>query len=215
MIRARGIAIGLVLSVVVSAAVIGGATSSVAYTCSWVVVPSVDAEPVSELVAVASISPTDAWAAGNTESGDEFAASHPLLEHYDGSTWSVVSGPHSGSRGISDIGFGQSSDGWAVGSFIPTPGTRHHEARTLAEHWDGTSWKTVTTPNVGDYGSNLFGVWEHATNDVWAVGSSNKKSGASDPLALHYDGSKWSVVKTPRSKKFSRVLTTVHARSAT
>ncbi len=43
---------------------------------------------------------------------------------------------------------------------------------TLAEHFNGTSWTVVATPNPGEFGGVLSGVAAVATNNVWAVGSS-------------------------------------------
>jgi hypothetical protein len=107
------------------------------------------------------------------------------------------------------------NDAWVVGSLLPRPGSKHETDRTLAEFYDGTTWSAVETPNVGDYGSDLVGLYERAPGDVWAVGSSRNRSGASRALIEHYDGTAnaWSVARTPRSRKFSRALTTVFARS--
>ncbi|MDQ3877345.1 MAG: Rax2 family protein [Actinomycetota bacterium] len=197
--------------VVAAVGAIAGPSSS-ATTCGWVVVPSADAGPVSELTAVYSSSATGAWAAGTTSSGDEFARAQPLIEHYDGTSWSIVSSPTKGSRYLADISFGAPNDGWVVGERPASVGSNQPD-RTLAEHYDGSTWKTVPTPNVGDHGSILTSVWVRASNDVWAVGSSYKSATVTKALILHFDGSTWQVVPSPHSKKFSRALTTVNART--
>jgi hypothetical protein len=83
-------------------------------------------------------------------------------------------------------------DIWAVGS------TGNGEvARALVSHWDGRAWSNVPLPDLGTY-SRLYGVAPLNPRDVWAVGS------VGDPLhkpqrtlALHWDGTGWSVVPTP------------------
>ena len=42
---------------------------------------------------------------------------------------------------------------------------------TLVEHWDGTTWSVVNSPNVTTDGNQLGGVVALATGNVWAVGS--------------------------------------------
>ena len=57
----------------------------------------------------------------------------------------------------------------------------------------------VPSPNVGTYGNWLSGVTALASNDVWAVGSSNNYT---NTLVLHWDGSSWSVVSSPNSGEY-------------
>ena len=89
------------------------------------------------------------------------------------------------------------NDIWAVGNTSPFSGGD----TTLAEHFNGTSWTVVATPNPGPFGSVLSGVAAAATNNVWAVGSSfaDNSFGEPDPSTLieHFNGSAWSVVPSP------------------
>ena len=59
---------------------------------------------------------------------------------------------------------------WAVGYTITTDGTNQPD-RTLIEHWNGSTWSVVASPNVGGNDNLLNGV--AAAGDVWAVGSSD------------------------------------------
>jgi hypothetical protein len=81
------------------------------------------------------------------------------------------------------------NDVWAVGAF------RNASAvdRTLIEHWDGTQWARVTSPNAGSGGNYLREVSGSATDDVWAVGSA-VGVGA---ISLHWDGTQWTNVPVP------------------
>src|SRR6187401_1378559 len=58
------------------------------------------------------------------------------------------------------------SDLWAVGAWyrpdLSTPGT-------LTEHWNGSRWKLVPSPNVTDGYNELYGVDGIGRDDVWAV----------------------------------------------
>ncbi|MDQ1480357.1 MAG: hypothetical protein QOI44_1218, partial [Actinomycetota bacterium] len=70
-----------------------------------------------------------------------------LIERWNGTTWSIVStanppGATIGSlEGVSCRG---AADCYAVGSAGTGSGTN-----TLIEHWDGTSWSVVASPNPG------------------------------------------------------------------
>ena len=80
------------------------------------------------------------------------------------------------------------SNMWAVGRTGPLP-----SARTLAEHWNGSTWTIVATPNVGTDTNSLQGVTANDANDVWAVGSAGANT-----LAVHWNGVSWSVVPSPQ-----------------
>ncbi len=57
------------------------------------------------------------------------------------------------------------NDIWAVGfsgsSTLP---------QTLVEHWNGSQWSIVPSPNVGTNLNSLNGVTVVSANNVWAVG---------------------------------------------
>jgi hypothetical protein len=82
---------------------------------------------------------------------------------------------------------------------------------TLAEHWDGSSWTQFPTPSPGPDGSVLEDVRAISSNDVWAVGSFADSSGQQNTLALHWDGSQWSVVSTPNPPNTFSQLRAVRA----
>jgi len=97
--------------------------------------------------------------------------------------WTVVP-PASPSAGtaLAAVG-GPSSNLWAVGSVSTGPAVR-----PLVEHNTGSGWKMSTLAASGLSGGTLRGVAVLSTHDVWAVGSIG-----TNPLALHFDGSKWTV----------------------
>src|SRR5205823_4783917 len=91
-----------------------------------------------------------------------------LIEHWNGTTWSLVTSPNPNGNGtLLGVAAVSKSNVWAVGTFNNTAGSSH----TLIEHWNGTTWSHVTSPNPNG-GSSLFGVARVlATSQLWAVGT--------------------------------------------
>ncbi|MEO6456930.1 MAG: S-layer homology domain-containing protein, partial [Chloroflexia bacterium] len=90
-------------------------------------------------------------------------------------------------------------DIWAVGSYsseVPDYDGR----RTLIQHWDGTQWTTVASPNPSTETNILYAVHARSATDVWAVGEYDSAPGSLQSprtLTIHWDGSNWSVVPSP------------------
>ena len=160
----------------------------------WSVVPSPTIGDESHLVAVTAISKNDVWAVGNySPSGP---AEQTLIEHWNGTRWSMIPSPHLelGSW-LSQVKSVSANNIWAVGSF-----TDGFQVQTLILHWDGSQWTVVKSPNPGKARNELSSVTVVSASDIWAVGSlSNSTHGLTveETLTLHWDGSRWSVVKNP------------------
>ena len=127
-----------------------------------------------------------------------------------GPSWSTVaSSEHLNKpRAIATIA---SNDIWVVGS------TRKNEGliRTGAEHWDGSSWSQIPTPDVGAGENMLNGVDASASNNVWAVGYSGV-SWRYNTLIEHWDGTQWRVIMSPNADTTGdNVLTSVAVLSST
>jgi hypothetical protein len=80
------------------------------------------------------------------------------------------------------------NDVWSVGYEYPTATT----TRARIQHWNGSAWSLVPSPNGPAGGGILYAVEAVAANDVWAVGSD-----AQQIITLHWNGSQWSLVPTP------------------
>lgn len=108
--------------------------------------------------------------------------------------WSVAKSPNRGSDfdRLNAVAAVSGTDAWAVGLSRSTPSSQY---RTLAEHFDGSAWRIVKSPNVGSSTNELNAVDADSSTDVWAVGEAFR-SGADRTLAEHYDGNAWSVVAT-------------------
>jgi hypothetical protein len=73
---------------------------------------------------------------------------------------------------------------------------------TLAMHWDGDAWTTVPTPTPpGAFAGFLEGVSCRADDACVAVGTTapdlGDRAGRSEPMALRWDGSTWSLIERP------------------
>lgn len=99
----------------------------------WSVVPAPDGGSYSNaLYGVASISPNDAWAVGE-QYESAYSSYIPLVEHWNGSAWSVVQSSQYGVtlRGVTAI---SANDVWAVGWM------GGYSTQPLTEYWDGSQW---------------------------------------------------------------------------
>jgi len=103
------------------------------------------------------------------------------------------------------------TDVWAVGlldglcsstkpGVCPRPINQSIFHETLIEHWNGTQWRIVPSPNVGFgfFHDNLLqGVTAVSANDMWAVGwFENTAIGKLSPLFEHWNGASWQIVNT-------------------
>src|SRR5438876_2718034 len=108
-------------------------------------------------------------------------------------TWSLVASPDgstSRSRLLAVASVPATSEVWAVGWSLATG-----VAQTLIEHWNGTAWSLVPSPNVGAGSNRLTAVAARSATDVWAVGDTAGSNGY-QTLAEHWNGTSWVVVPT-------------------
>lgn len=165
---------------------------------TWSIVSSPNIGAGDFLVKVAATSTNDVWAVGGYDkNANGGLQEQTLIEHWDGSTWSIVSSPNAGTKSNDDLqGVTAISPAnvWTVG-FSYTKGI----FSTLIEHWNGKAWHIVSSPNMGTLYSFLEGVAAVSANDVWAVGYYGKAmSGTFDQtLVEHWNGSTWSIVSSP------------------
>ena len=167
----------------------------------WSIVPSPNPSSFNDtLVAVTAISANDVWAVGQYNDTSNHVLA--LIEHWNGRTWSVVSGPAPGpgSARFFSVAAVSASDVWVVGSYQPT--RRVLPVQTLTEHWNGTTWQVVASPDAAnstaDSLSSVTRVPDSRT--LWAVGSDNL--GFGEPLLEYWNGNSWSIV--PNSIPSSR-----------
>jgi hypothetical protein len=146
------------------------------------------------LNAVAAVNANDVWAVGFSFTCTSLLK--PMVLHWDGAKWSAVSTPKLNTNDNAALnGIVAISDNniYAVGYKPATNGA----VQTLIEHWDGSTWKVVPTPNANSTGNVLTSVSATSLNDIWAVGDQVAPGIEVRTLALHFNGSSWSVVPTP------------------
>ena len=89
------------------------------------------------------------------------------------------------------------SDAWAVGYGVSS----NVPYETITEHWNGSSWQIVPSPNNATPGfyNALNDVSAISSNDVWAVGGVPTGFGAiaGRSLLMHWDGASWQLLPEP------------------
>jgi hypothetical protein len=202
---ARGVkaAIAIVFVALSLAVVVGDpASASPPDASRWSIVPSPNETGANWLVAVDALAGNDAWAVGYYIGSD--GVYETLSQHWDGSAWTLVETPNVGEEtgdwlyGVAAV---SPSEAWAVGYTAGPWDT--YTSTTLVEHWTGSAWSVVSSPNPSDdpiYGANqLYDVRAFAPNDVWAVGWQWTPIGSA-PLVVRWDGHRWKVSPTPNDE---------------
>jgi hypothetical protein len=152
---------------------------------SWSVIPSpnVDSSTTSNSLDHVSCSDPNSCLAMGVSEGQ--VASQPLVEHWDGTTWTVVASP-SGTTGYSAVSCTSSTFCMAVGNGPTAP------YETVAATWDGESWTPVPSQNPGSVFSQVLGVSCESATDCVLVGDYSNGSGP-HTLVETWDGTNWAV----------------------
>ena len=111
--------------------------------------------------------------------------------------WNTVSSPNVGTRTnfLNAVAALSTNDVWAVGS-----SGDGQSSLTLVEHWNGRQWSIVKSPNIATLANGLAAVTVVSANDIWAVGTAsgaNTNISQSQSLIEHWNGTQWSIVKSP------------------
>ncbi|MGO9874508.1 MAG: hypothetical protein ACLPVY_11970 [Acidimicrobiia bacterium] len=187
----------------------------------WSLSPLAATTSNSSLDAVTCPSPTSCYAVGTAAPLlDE--SDNPLVEHWDGTHWSILPAPTPVGINVhaafTSISCPSPADCRAVGSydfislFGPNPGT----VKALMEHWNGKSWSLTANPTPpGAVLWYLSAVSCVGATDCNAVGIYQTIIGQGDSrhlLAEHWNGTRWSVVAIPSLSR--AVLSAVSCSSA-
>jgi hypothetical protein len=144
--------------------------------------PQVPTTPTSQqLFAVSAAAPDDVWGVGYAGRPKIL----PLVEHWDGSSWSVVQVPNPASDSLATgISGTSATDVTVVGTSGGDMGLQ-----PFAEHWDGLAWTVTYPPTSGEPYVSTAAVYAAAPDDQWAVGTGG---GNDQALVEHWDGTSWS-----------------------
>jgi hypothetical protein len=159
---------------------------------TWSVVASPEHEGAesSELVGISCSGPTDCTAVGDftptgTKPSEE--AFSALAEHWNGTTWSVVSIPsQSTSSEVSSVSCPTATSCAAVGD------------AAIPDHWNGTSWSLASFAAKTSQ-SNLAHVSCPSATSCFAVGSYSTTS-VQKTLIEHWNGTSWAVIASPNPR---------------
>lgn len=196
-------------------ALFASATGASAGT-TWMVMPTPNpaGQTVSDIffTGVSGTSNADVWAVGMDQIG---ATRFPLIEHWNGQRWRAVRVPRPANRQswFNAVLALSPTNAWAVGESTD-PQADNSGQRTLIEHWDGTSWTIVPSPNPavnGNSGDVLMGIDGVGPNDLWVTGwAFDEPNQAITLLFEHFDGTVWTVVPPPAGQnQFGRAITAV------
>ncbi len=139
--------------------------------------------PAGRLISVSVISAKNAWASGFLGHGTS------LVMHWDGTSWKRASFPGKGDVVTLAI---SANDVWATAS--PFNGS----SGPLMWNWNGKHWRQTKLPAaLSKPGYVLNGMSASSAKDAWAVGDFLDENLQSFTVAVHWNGAKWSVEKTP------------------
>ena len=159
---------------------------------SWQIIASPNGpRQVNELHSVSALAENDVWAVG-VSYNTELTLGSTLIEHWNGSRWSVVPSPNPSSsvNRLNAVAAVSPNDAWAVGTAPTSTGT------VLILHWNGVAWSVVSNPTTGIPLTNLAALTVISANDIWAVGS-GVIGDESATATLHWNGTRWSVIPSP------------------
>ena len=109
---------------------------------------------------------------------------NPLVEHWDGTSWTIVFSTRIGA--LNSVSARTGSDVWAVGN-------SGNSREAVAVHWDGHYWDFTKPVSLGS--TNRTGVIQLSHGNVWATGYHYSTTGAIARLIEHYNGHSWTVIQ--------------------
>jgi hypothetical protein len=171
-----------------------------AATSGWYVatVPGTGADDV--LLGSTCANALQCWAVGITlvNIGSSQSSPSPLLEAWNGTTWTLVPMPLPGGEGggLFDATCVNGSDCWAVGAVVASGSG--NPTGTLIEQWNGTSWSVVPSPTPsgpGVVGAILSSVSCASASSCMAVGYATDVNGNNlTDVVEQWNGSSWTIV---------------------
>lgn len=167
-----------------------------------------DELPRSQLRSVTAVSASDVWAVGEVTQPDKTSG---IVMRWNGTTWREIPIPDLQSAGAAQllhaIAASPSGDIWAVGRGSTSTGAsplvlRHGKLPCPTKTPSivappglecGPRWTVSSSPDLLAGDNSFKSVAAISPDDVWAVGTTAGRGA----LAMHWDGSQWTVVPTP------------------
>jgi Phosphoesterase family len=121
-------------------------------------------------------------------------------DHESGGGWTVQPAQLYGTsdNSVGAVAGSSPTDVWAVGDFLPDTASSNQDATlSFAEHYDGTAWTVVPTPNTGVNFDSFYGA-AASQGDAWAVGEYLNGDYQDRALIETWNGSSWSIADNPQ-----------------
>jgi hypothetical protein len=181
----------------------------------WTVSPAVPVGADSRFLGTDTVAPNNGWAVGGTNAFSQDILGKTLIEHWDGTKWAGTPSPNpgfganfpTGSDVLSAVDATSSTDAWAAGDIGLGP---FQGAATLIEHWNGSTWSVVPSPNHVQPSLDFYNILSDVSatsptsayaagwdGDNFGEGNPNDFGDDAFPLAEHWDGSKWTELPRP------------------
>jgi hypothetical protein len=197
-VRSRALSLGIAACLLAAA---WAAPAAAAAGSAWQVLPTVNqqADQVtnSQFLGVSLASPTDGWAVGAFD--DDDAVGHPLVEHWNGTAWTLGMAPQPSGRSAQLAGVDElsPSDVWAVGYSEGDSGVTSD--LPLIEQWNGTSWSMAAGASLPAGASGVLNaIGGSGPDDLWAVGYMLSADQSQESLLIeHFNGTQWANVPFP------------------
>ena len=155
------------------------------------------------LTSLSALSPSDIWASGSA-SWD--TSTRPLIERFDGKGWRIVRMPNQPikHRDVYQILAVNAGSVWIVGDhWNPHVGPHTIWVKTLIEHWNGSNWSIVPSPNTSCHQNVLGSIHILGQHDGWAPGEGGYCGRHASPgtrsFRLHWNGIRWTLVHSTRT----------------
>lgn len=156
----------------------------------WSIIETPRLHHPDEFVGVSANSSSDVWVVGTryTSLGGRRAAADPLIEHWNGTAWRILSGVDTqpGYTYLVDVAARSRADVWVAGSLSG-------DGSSFIEHWNGSGWhiQLATRPGVEISSVSKLG---------WADAFESRPQGI---LTKHWNGTSWVSVLTPALDGFA------------
>ncbi|GAA2786165.1 hypothetical protein [Saccharopolyspora taberi] len=142
----------------------------------------------------------DVWVVGNAYRDGDQPLSRSFASRWENGQWrGVPLPPATDNQNFSSIGGAAPNDLWMAGI------TSERPHQIVSMHWDGARWSHVEVPPLetgeSDY-VTVHGVAAYKPDDVWisATQTPYDTPEASQPILMHWDGSKWTREQAPDPK---------------
>ena len=125
---------------------------------------------------VRAVATNDVWAVGSQ------VGANALIEHWNGTAWSIVNNPSDVNSSLFDISVISPTDIWAAGCTVTACGDAG--GSPVIEHWDGKEWNVNAAPLEGG-GETALAVLTFPSRHIYVGGFA---FGTSGPISFLMKG---------------------------